>query len=247
MRRGLNYTSSPLLASKTPAWRSKFVMACLVLAFTGLAARAAWVQVIDNDFFLRQGEVRFARTLELSANRGRILDRNGLILASSVPAASIWAIPEDVEKNTPEDLAKLPQLAKLMDMPLDQLKKKLSEDKSFVWVKRQLDWEVGQKIKELGIKGVYQSREYKRQYPEGEAAAHIVGFTNVEDKGQEGMELAFENDLAGRKGSRRVIKDRLGRVVEGVGKKSRPSMAVTFSCRSTARFSSLPTRSSRSR
>ena len=121
MRRGLNYTSSPLLASKTPAWRSKFVMACLVLAFTGLAARAAWVQVIDNDFFLRQGEVRFARTLELSANRGRILDRNGLILASSVPAASIWAIPEDVEKNTPEDLAKLPQLAKLMDMPLDQL------------------------------------------------------------------------------------------------------------------------------
>ena len=222
MRRGLNYTSSPLLASKTPAWRSKFVMACLVLAFTGLAARAAWVQVIDNDFFLRQGEVRFARTLELSANRGRILDRNGLILASSVPAASIWAIPEDVEKNTPEDLAKLPQLAKLMDMPLDQLKKKLSEDKSFVWVKRQLDWEVGQKIKELGIKGVYQSREYKRQYPEGEAAAHIVGFTNVEDKGQEGMELAFENDLAGRKGSRRVIKDRLGRVVEGVGEEIPP-------------------------
>ena len=158
MRRGLNYASSPLLASKTPAWRSKFVMACLVLAFTGLAARAAWVQVIDNDFFLRQGEVRFARTLELSANRGRILDRNGLILASSVPAASIWAIPEDVEKNTPEDLAKLPQLAKLMDMPLDQLKKKLSEDKSFVWVKRQLDWEVGQKIKELGIRGVYEAR-----------------------------------------------------------------------------------------
>ena len=222
MRRGLNYTSSPLLASKTPSWRSKFVMACLVLAFTGLAARAAWVQVIDNDFFLRQGEVRFARTLELPANRGRILDRNGLILASSVPAASIWAIPEDVEKNTPEDLAKLPQLAKLMDMPLEQLKKKLSEDKSFVWVKRQLDWEVGQKIKELGIKGVYQSREYKRQYPEGEAAAHIVGFTNVEDKGQEGMELAFENDLAGRKGSRRVIKDRLGRVVEGVGEEIPP-------------------------
>lgn len=217
MKRGVNYASSPLLASKTPAWRSKFVMACVVLAFTGLAARAAWVQVIDNEFFLRQGEVRFARTLELSANRGRILDRNGLILASSVPAASIWAIPEDVEKNSPEDMAKLPQLAKLMEMPLDQLKKKLSEDKSFIWVKRQLDWEVGLKIKELGLKGIYQSREYKRQYPEGEAAAHIVGFTNVEDKGQEGMELSFENDLAGKPGSRRVIKDRMGRVVEGVG------------------------------
>ena len=217
MKRGVNYASSPLLASKTPAWRSKFVMACVVLAFTGLATRAAWVQVIDNEFFLRQGEVRFARTLELSANRGRILDRNGLILASSVPAASIWAIPEDVEKNSPEDMAKLPQLAKLMEMPLDQLKKKLSEDKSFIWVKRQLDWEVGLKIKELGLKGIYQSREYKRQYPEGEAAAHIVGFTNVEDKGQEGMELSFENDLAGKPGSRRVIKDRMGRVVEGVG------------------------------
>lgn len=190
--------------------------------------------------------MRFARTLELSANRGRILDRNGLILASSVPAASIWAIPEDVEKNTPEDLAKLPQLAKLMDMPLDQLKKKLSEDKSFVWVKRQLDWEVGQKIKELGIKGVYQSREYKRQYPEGEAAAHIVGFTNVEDKGQEGMELALRTIWRAARFTPRD-QDRLGRVVEGVGKKSRPSMAVTFSCRSTARFSSLPTRSSRSR
>ena len=167
MRRSLAYTSSPLLASKTPAWRSKFVMGCIVLAFTGLAARAAWVQVIDNDFFQRQGEVRFARTLELSANRGRILDRNGLILASSVPAASIWSIPEDVEKNTPEDLAKLPKLAKLMDMPLDQLKKKLAEDKSFVWVKRQLDWDVGLQIKALGIKGIYQTREYKRQYPQG--------------------------------------------------------------------------------
>ena len=216
-RHSVSYNSSPLLASKTPAWRSKFVMGLIVFAFAGLAGRAAWVQVIDNDFYQRQGEVRFARTIELTANRGRILDRNGLIMASSVPAASIWAIPEDVEKNGAEDLAKLPQLAKLMDMPLDQLKKKLAEDKSFVWVKRQLDWDVGIQIKALGIKGVYQSREYKRQYPEGEAAAHIVGFTNVEDKGQEGMELAFEKDLAGKAGSRRVLKDRMGRVIEGVG------------------------------
>ena len=222
MRRSVNYASSPLLASKTQLWRSQVVMGAVVLAFAGLAGRAAWVQVIDNDFFQRQGEVRFARTLELTANRGRILDRNGLILASSVPAASIWSIPEDVEKNTPEALAKLPQLAKLLGMPLDQLRKKLSEDKSFVWIKRQLDWDVGLQIKALGIKGIYQTREYKRQYPEGESAAHIVGFTNVEDKGQEGMELAFEKDLAGRAGSRRVIKDRMGRVVEGVGDEVAP-------------------------
>ena len=195
-----------------------FIVAMIALGFVGLGARAAYVQVFGNAFFQRQGEVRFARTLELPANRGKILDRNGLILASSVPAASIWAIPEDVEQDKPEVRAKLKELARLMDMPLAALNAKLAdEDKTFVWIKRQLDWEVGQKIAALDIKGIYQRKEYKRQYPEGEAAAHVVGFTNVEDHGQEGMELAFDKDLAGKPGSRRVIKDRLGRVVEGVG------------------------------
>ncbi|NMM75929.1 cell division protein [Acidovorax sp. SRB_14] len=218
MSRSVLYTSSPLLASKTPVWRSKLIVALIALGFAGLGARAAYVQVVGNDFFQRQGEVRFARTLELPANRGKILDRNGLILASSVPAASIWAIPEDVDLQDAEVRAKLPQLARLMDMPLAALNAKLAdEDKSFVWVKRQLDWDVGQQIAALGIKGIYQRKEYKRQYPEGESAAHVVGFTNVEDKGQEGMELAFNDQLAGKAGSRRVIKDRLGRVVEGVG------------------------------
>ena len=218
MSRSVLYTSSPLLASKTPVWRSKFIVALIALGFVGLGARAAYVQVLDNAFFQRQGEVRFARTLELPANRGKILDRNGLILASSVPAASIWAIPEDVDQDKPEVRAKLKQLAKLLDMPQAELMKKLAdEDKTFVWVKRQLDWDVGQQIAKLDIKGIYQRKEYKRQYPEGESAAHVVGFTNVEDKGQEGMELAFNSELAGRAGSRRVIKDRLGRVVEGVG------------------------------
>jgi len=221
--RSVNYTSSPLLASKTPVWRSKFIVAMVALGFVGLAGRAAYVQVIGNDFFQRQGEVRFARTLELPANRGRILDRNGLILASSVPAASIWAIPEDVELEDPEVQAKLKKLAKLADIPLSSLKAKLAdEDKTFVWIKRQLDWNVGQDIQALGIKGIYQRKEYKRQYPEGEPAAHIVGFTNVEDHGQEGMELAFDKDLAGKPGQRRVIKDRLGRVVEEVGNEVPP-------------------------
>ena len=217
--RSIQYTSSPLLASKTPVWRSKFIVAAIALAFLGLVARAAYVQVFNNDFFQRQGEVRFARTLELPANRGRILDRNGLILASSVPAASIWAIPEDVDR----DKAKLQQLAKLLEMPLSELNKKLEdEDKTFVWIKRQLEWDVGQKIAALDIKGIYQRKEYRRQYPEGESAAHVVGFTNVEDKGQEGVELAFNRELAGKAGSRRVIKDRLGRVVEDVGEQTPP-------------------------
>ena len=218
MSRSVLYTSSPLLASKTPVWRSKFIVAMIALGFVGLGARAAYVQVVGNDFFQRQGEVRFARTLELPANRGRILDRNGLILASSVPAASIWAIPEDVDQDKPEVRAKLKELARLMGMPLAELQRKLAdEDKTFVWIRRQLDWDVGQQIAALAIPGIYQRKEYKRQYPEGESAAHVVGFTNVEDKGQEGMELAFNDLLAGRAGSRRVIKDRMGRVVEGVG------------------------------
>ena len=213
MSRSVRYTSSPLLASKTPVWRSKLVVAAIALGFVGLAARAAYIQVIGNDFFQRQGEVRFARTLELPANRGRILDRNGLILASSVIAPSVWAIPEDVD-NDPE---KIKKLAKLLEMPLADLKKKLDEDKSFVWIKRQVDEPVTREVAALGIKGIYLRKEYKRQYPEGEAIAHVVGFTDVEDNGQEGIELAFNKDLGGKPGSRRVIKDRIGRVVEDIG------------------------------
>ncbi len=219
MRREVAYSSSPLLASKTPVWRSKLIVAAIAIGFAGLAARAAWIQVIANDFFQRQGEVRFARTLELPANRGRILDRNGLLLATSVPSPSIWAIPEDMER----DKAKLMQLAKLLEMPFADLSKKLEdEDKTFVWLKRQVDEPVAREIAALNIKGVYQRKEYRRQYPEGESAAHVVGFTNVENHGQEGMELAFDKQLAGRPGSRRVIKDRLGRVVEDVGEQVPP-------------------------
>ncbi len=218
-RRGVQYTSSPLLASRTPVWRSKLVVGAIALAFCGLAARAAYIQVVANDFFQHQGEVRFGRTLDLPSNRGRILDRNGLILASSVPSPSIWAIPEDVELDKPT----LQKLAKLLDMPVAELSKKFAdEDKTFVWVKRQVDESVAKQVADLNIKGIYQRKEYKRQYPEGESAVHVVGFTNVEDKGQEGVELTFNQELAGRNGSRRVIKDRLGQVVEDVGNQIPP-------------------------
>ncbi|MBT3066792.1 penicillin-binding protein 2 [Rhodoferax sp. U11-2br] len=219
MSRSIAYNSSPLLASPTPVWRSKFIVAAIALAFAGLAGRAVYIQVLENDFFQRQGEVRFARTLALPASRGRILDRNGVILASSIPVPSIWAIPEDVDR----DPVKLKKLAKLLGLTMTDLNKKLEdEDKSFVWLKRQVDESVGKEIEALAIKGVYQRKEYKRQYPEGEAAAHVVGFTSVEDMGQEGIELAFNKDLGGRSGSRRVIKDRMGRVVEAVGEQIAP-------------------------
>jgi len=219
MSKSVRYSASPLLASKTPVWRSKFIVAGIAVAFGALAGRAAYIQVFGNDFFQRQGEVRFTRTLELPAYRGRILDRNGLILASSVPAPSIWAIPEDLDA-TPGQRA---ELARLLGMPLAELTKKLgNEDKNFVWLKRQVDAPVAKQIAALGIKGVYERKEYKRQYPEGETTAHVVGFTDVEDRGQEGIELTFNKELAGKPGSRRVIKDRLGRVVEDMGEQVPP-------------------------
>jgi len=218
MTRSVLYTSSPLLASKTPVWRSKMVVAVIAIAFIGLAGRAAWVQVFGNAFFQRQGEVRFARTIELPATRGRILDRNGLLLATSVPAPSIIAIPDSIDRDKP----RLTQMAALLEMPLADLEKKLQyqgDGSKPVWLRRQVDDAVAEKVMALGIKGVLIRKEYKRQYPEGEAAAHVVGFTGIDDQGGqglEGIEKAFDKDLAGRAGSRRVIKDRLGNIVEDV-------------------------------
>jgi cell division protein FtsI (penicillin-binding protein 3) len=214
MSRSVQYTSSPLLASKTPVWRSQFVVAMIALGFLGLVVRAAYVQLFDNDFFQRQGAVRFERTIDLPANRGRILDRNGQILASSVPVPSIWASPEDLEA----DAEKLAQLAKILKMSQSDLQQRVADkQKTFVWLKRLAGEEVAAQVKALGIKGVYDRKEYKRLYPEGEAAAHVVGFTNVENLGQEGIELAFNEKLAGKPGTRRVIKNRLGQIVEDMG------------------------------
>jgi len=219
MSRSINYNASPLLTSRAPVWRSKLVVGVIALSFGLLGARSVYIQVINNDFFQRKGEVRFARTLELPASRGRVLDRNGLILASSVPVPSIWAVPENVDR----DPVRLKQLAALLDMPMVELERLLAdEEKGFVSLKRQVDVTLAKEIRALGIRGIYQREEYKRLYPEGESAAHVVGFTNVDDRGQEGIELAFNQDLAGRAGSRRVIKDGRGRVVEAVGEDVAP-------------------------
>ncbi len=223
MSRAISYASSPLLASKTPVWRSKFIVAVIALGFVGLVGRAVYIQVFNNQFFKKQGELRFVRTLDLPANRGNILDRNGLILASSVVTPSVWAIPEDVEI----DKAKLSKLAKLLDMPVAEVSKKLNDDdKSFVWLKRQVDANNAKSIEALGIKGVYFRNEYKRKYPEGDAAASLMGIANVDGQGIGGVELAFNKALAGHPGSRRVIKDRLGQVVENIGEQMPPAAGI---------------------
>jgi cell division protein FtsI (penicillin-binding protein 3) len=232
--RSVMYSSSPLLASKTPPWRSKFLVALVGLGFVVLAGRAVYVQIVGTQFFQKQGEVRYARTLDLPASRGRITDRNGLILATSVPAPSLWAIPKDLEADKPQRR----QLAKLLGMTGAELEARLAENTNFVWLRRQVDDPVAQAVLALKLKGVHQVREYKRKYPEGESAAHVVGFTNVEEKGQEGIELAFERELAGRDGTRRVIKDRLGRVVEDIGESVAPvdGRDITLSIDSKVQF-----------
>lgn len=206
------YNASPLLAVKLPAWRSRLLLFGLFCGFVALIGRALYLQGgVNTEFLQRQGEARYARTLDIPATRGRVTDRNGVVLASSVPAKAVWAIPEDVEI-TPDQTR---ELARLLDVPVAELKRRLTaEDKSFVYLRRQVDAEVADKIAAMKLPGVHDSREFKRHYPEGPTSAHVIGFTNVEDRGQEGIELAHERDLAGRAGSRRVIKDRLGRVVD---------------------------------
>ncbi|HJV50050.1 MAG TPA: penicillin-binding protein 2 [Noviherbaspirillum sp.] len=211
--KGVQFSASPVLAVKLPVWRSRVVLFGMFAAFAALAGRALWLQGISTDFLQKQGESRYARTLELPATRGKITDRNGQVLASSLPVKAIWAIPEDVQ-GAPKE--KLRELARLLDMSERDLNKKLDSDRSFVYLKRQVEQDVADKIAKLGIPGIEARKEYKRYYPEGEVMAHIVGFTNVEDAGQEGMELASQKNLAGTNGSRRVIKDRLGRIVEDI-------------------------------
>ncbi|MGC3946741.1 MAG: penicillin-binding protein 2 [Chryseolinea sp.] len=211
--RAVSYSSSPLLASKTPPWRSRFLVALVGLAFAGLLGRAVYVQILHTEFFQKQGEARYAHTLELPASRGRINDRSGQVLAASVAVPSIWAIPKEVDA----DADKRRELAKALGLSKKELDAKLNPEARFVWLKRLADDETATRVKAIGIKGVFQDREYRRKYPEGEAAAHVVGFTNVEDRGQEGIELAFQKELQGRDGSRSVVRDRLGRVVEDIG------------------------------
>ena len=212
--KSVRFTPNPILTLRLPMWRSKLVVFMLFMAFVALAGRAFWIQGPGNAFYQKQGESRYQRTLELPATRGRITDRNGLVLATSLPVRAIWAIPEDV----PDDLdpGKITQLGKLLDLSQKDLHSKLAEGKNFVYVKRQVPIDVAQQISALDIPGIYQRTEYQRFYPEGEITAHLVGFTNVEDEGQEGVELSMQQLLNGVPGSRRVIKDRMGRIVEDV-------------------------------
>ncbi|CAD5370535.1 putative peptidoglycan D,D-transpeptidase PenA [Rubrivivax sp. A210] len=216
--RSVNYATSPLLASKTPPWRSRFVVFLVGLAFLVLFGRAIHLQIWATDFYKAQGEKRFVHKQALPASRGRIVDRNGLVLATSVALPSVQVDT----KLFAADAAQRRLLARLLAMTPAELDDRLAVAGGTVMLRRHLEEAAWQQVKALGLKGVSELREYKRRYPEGEAAAHVVGFTNIDDVGQEGIELGFQSHLLGQAGQRTVLRDRLGRVVEDVGDQADP-------------------------
>ena len=194
--------------------RLMLVAGALGLCSLALIVRAVDLQLIDNEFYRQQGNERFLRDIEIPTTRGMITDRNGEPLAVSSPVESVWANPQELSKNP----ARLPELAKALGVPADYLTRKVSQraEKEFMWLKRRINPAVARSIMARNIPGVFSQREFRRFYPQGEAVAHVLGFTNIDDFGQEGVELAFDDWLRGKPGSKRVIRDRRGRIVENV-------------------------------
>ncbi|WP_162473324.1 peptidoglycan D,D-transpeptidase FtsI family protein, partial [Novilysobacter arseniciresistens] len=186
----------------------------LALCSVALVGRAFDVQVLNNDFYVRQGDARALREIPIPTSRGMITDRNGEPLAVSTPVESVWANPQELLKH-PD---RIPELAAALDVPADYLTRKLTQraDKEFMYLQRRINPSQAKKILAHGIPGVFSQREFRRFYPQGEALAHVLGFTNIDDAGQEGLELAFDEWLRGTPGAKRVIRDGQGRIIENV-------------------------------
>jgi cell division protein FtsI (penicillin-binding protein 3) len=209
----VNFAPSPVLTLTLPPWRSRLLLVAFAAAFVFLLSRAVYLQGLHNEFLQAKGESRYSRVLEIPANRGRITDRNGEPIAISTPVKSIWAVPDEVRM----DRQQLAHLATLLELPPREIQKRLKDTRGeFVFLKRQVPPETAARVADLRIPGLSESREYRRYYPGGDVMAHVLGFTGADDVGQEGVELAFQDQLAGKPGSRRVIKDRLGQIVEDV-------------------------------
>lgn len=208
------FAANPLLAPSLPRWRSGVLQCALLCGFAALAARAVWLQAVSGDFLRRQGASRYARTLELPGIRGRILDRDGAVLAASVPAVSVWAVPEDLRE---ADAGQLHALAQLLGMEAAEIRQRIGTARHFVYLKQRLEPAVGRRLAAMQIRGVGVTDEYRRVHPQAAASSHLVGFVGRDGRGLEGFELAHQDRLAGAPGYRRVIKDRLGNIVEDGG------------------------------
>lgn len=207
------YTESPVLKPRLDLWRSRFLALLILGCFAVWMGRSFYLQILHNDFLQGKGESRYLRNLEISASRGNIADRNGEVLAISTPMKSVWAIPAEARLSADE----VRELAPLLDVSVKELNNRLASEKPFVYLKRQMPPDIAEKIATMKLPGIGQDKEYRRYYPSGEMTAHMVGFTGVDDKGLEGVELAFQDQLHGRVGNRSVIKDRRGQIVEDVG------------------------------
>jgi cell division protein FtsI (penicillin-binding protein 3) len=211
--------------------RARLYIVAMVLALSSsaLIVRAVDLQVVRKDFYQEQGDQRYLRDIPIPVSRGTIFDRNGEPLAVSTPVESIWANPTDVLSASD----RLPELAKALGLDEEDLKQKLVQrsDKEFVYLKRHLNPDDAKAIVDLGIPGVASEREFRRYYPSGEVMAHVLGFTNIDDRGQEGLELAFDDWLAGKPGMKRVIRDLHGQVVENVEllREAQPGRDLTLS------------------
>lgn len=205
--------ASSTLRVRLPLWRAWLVVALLLLWFVALLMRSLYLQVMNNEFLVQKGDARYSRVIEISAHRGMITDRQGEPLAISTPVESVWASPQDIELGS----EKKQRLAKLLDMSKTEIDKRLTDtSKEFAYLKRGVPPEQAAKVMELNIPGVFLQRGYRRYYPAGDVTAHILGFTGIDDNGQEGIELTYQQWLAGQVGSRRVIKDRPGHIIEDV-------------------------------
>jgi cell division protein FtsI (penicillin-binding protein 3) len=212
--RAVAFSKSPVLDEDKNKWRSIFLLGFVLLLLISLIARAAYLQIYKQDFLQDKGEARYSRNIKLPAHRGRILDRNGEILAMSLPVKSVWAEPADAINMTPEELNKL---AKLLDISGKDIKEKMAGKKNFVYLKRQVEPEISKQITESKFPGIHQENTFKRYYSTGSVNSHITGFTDVEEAGQEGIELAFDKTLGGINGERKVLKNRRGQVIEEIG------------------------------
>lgn len=186
----------------------------LGLCAVSLVGRAAYVQLINSDFYQRQGEARYLREVPVATSRGMITDRNGEPVAVSTPVASIWVNPQELLRAP----GRIPELAQALSLPVDEVTSKLTQkaDKEFMYLRRRINPDVAESVVALKIPGVFSQREFRRYYPQGEAMAHVLGFTNIDDRGQEGLELAFDEWLRGKPGAKKVIRDRKGAIVENV-------------------------------
>ncbi len=200
------------LTVRLPVWRTRTILILLLVGFAALIGRAVYLQGVNKNFLRMKGEARYSRVINLNSNRGKITDRNHEPLAISSPVESVAANPREADINPQQ----MERLAKLLGVKNGELKKKFDEDRDFVYLKRQLSPETAEKVLRLDIPGVFLQREYRRYYPYGEETAQVLGITDLDDKGQEGIELAYNERLAGVDGSRRVLKDRRGNIIEGV-------------------------------